>query len=113
MGMEKMNFLWYLKKFTPLAIVGYLAGVAVFSQCADQGPVGTGLGQATHYPGHAGQWQAFNELGGLAVAKAGVQARELARLDDLGVKVDPQHAHILFLQLRRQAAAVAPQTKKK
>ena len=30
MGMEKMNFLWYLKKFTPLAIVGYLAGVAVY-----------------------------------------------------------------------------------
>lgn len=30
MGMEKIDFIWYLKKISPLAIVGYLAGFAVF-----------------------------------------------------------------------------------
>lgn len=30
MGMEKIDFIWYLKKITPLALVGYLAGAVVF-----------------------------------------------------------------------------------
>ncbi|MDE7397571.1 MAG: sodium:proton antiporter NhaD [Muribaculum sp.] len=30
MGLEKINFGWYLKKFTLLALVGYLAGAAVY-----------------------------------------------------------------------------------
>mgnify|MGYP007004401699 CR=1 FL=1 len=30
MGMEKMDFLWYLKKISPLALAGYLAGSATF-----------------------------------------------------------------------------------
>ena len=30
MGMEKIDFIWYLKKVTLLALVGYLAGAAVF-----------------------------------------------------------------------------------
>lgn len=30
MGMEKMDFMWYLKKVSPLAIIGYLAGVLVY-----------------------------------------------------------------------------------
>jgi Na+/H+ antiporter NhaD/arsenite permease-like protein len=30
MGIEKMNFGWYLKKFSWLAAVGYLAGVGVY-----------------------------------------------------------------------------------
>ncbi|MFT6503244.1 MAG: Na+/H+ antiporter NhaD/arsenite permease-like protein [Crocinitomicaceae bacterium] len=30
MGMEKISFFWYLKKISLLALVGYLAGVAVF-----------------------------------------------------------------------------------
>jgi len=30
MGLEKIEFIWYLKKITLLAIVGYLAGAAVF-----------------------------------------------------------------------------------
>lgn len=30
MGMEKMDFLWYLKKMTFLALVGYLGGAAVY-----------------------------------------------------------------------------------
>ena len=30
MGMEKINFFWYLKKITPLAVIGYLVGAATF-----------------------------------------------------------------------------------
>ena len=30
MGMEKIDFIWYLKKITPLAFVGYIAGAVVF-----------------------------------------------------------------------------------
>jgi Na+/H+ antiporter NhaD/arsenite permease-like protein len=30
MGMEKINFFWYLKKFSLLALAGYLAGAGVF-----------------------------------------------------------------------------------
>jgi Na+/H+ antiporter NhaD/arsenite permease-like protein len=30
MGMEKISFLWYLKKFSLLALVGYLAGAGVY-----------------------------------------------------------------------------------
>ena len=30
MGMEKINFVWYMKNFARLAITGYLAGAAVF-----------------------------------------------------------------------------------
>jgi Na+/H+ antiporter NhaD/arsenite permease-like protein len=30
MGMEKIDFMWYLKKIAPLAIAGYLAGAAVY-----------------------------------------------------------------------------------
>lgn len=30
MGMEKISFVWYLKKITPIALVGFLAGIAVY-----------------------------------------------------------------------------------
>jgi len=30
MGMENINFFWYLKRITPLAILGFLAGAAVY-----------------------------------------------------------------------------------
>lgn len=30
MGMENINFFWYVKRITPLAILGYLAGAAVY-----------------------------------------------------------------------------------
>jgi Na+/H+ antiporter NhaD/arsenite permease-like protein len=30
MGMEKINFIWYLKKISLLALIGYLAGAAVY-----------------------------------------------------------------------------------
>ena len=30
MGMEKIDFIWYLKKITPLAFAGYIAGFLVF-----------------------------------------------------------------------------------
>lgn len=30
MGMEKIDFIWYLKKIAWLALIGYLAGAAVF-----------------------------------------------------------------------------------
>ena len=30
MGMEKIGFFWYLKRITPLAVLGYLAGAAVY-----------------------------------------------------------------------------------
>ena len=30
MGMEDINFFWYLKRISFLAVVGYLAGVAVY-----------------------------------------------------------------------------------
>lgn len=30
MGMEKIDFIWYLKKITPLALIGYLAGAGTF-----------------------------------------------------------------------------------
>lgn len=30
MGMEKIDFIWYLKKITPLAFAGYIAGAVVF-----------------------------------------------------------------------------------
>lgn len=30
MGMEKIDFIWYLKKITPLALAGYLAGALTF-----------------------------------------------------------------------------------
>jgi Na+/H+ antiporter NhaD/arsenite permease-like protein len=30
MGMEKINFFWYLKRFSFLALVGYLSGAAIF-----------------------------------------------------------------------------------
>lgn len=30
MGMEKIDFIWYLKKISPLALAGYLAGAVVF-----------------------------------------------------------------------------------
>jgi len=30
MGMEKIDFIWYVKKITPLAVAGFLAGAAVF-----------------------------------------------------------------------------------
>jgi len=30
MGMEKINFIWYLKRITGLAFIGYLAGAATY-----------------------------------------------------------------------------------
>jgi hypothetical protein len=30
MGMEKIDFIWYLKKITLWALIGYLAGAGVF-----------------------------------------------------------------------------------
>jgi len=30
MGMEKIDFIWYLKKISWLALIGYLAGVLVY-----------------------------------------------------------------------------------
>ena len=30
MGMEKIDFIWYLKKITLLAFAGYIAGAIVF-----------------------------------------------------------------------------------
>jgi len=30
MGMERISFGYFLKRFTPLAIVGYLSGIGVF-----------------------------------------------------------------------------------
>ena len=30
MGMEKINFIWYLKKITGLALLGYLAGAGTY-----------------------------------------------------------------------------------
>ncbi|MDR1974819.1 MAG: sodium:proton antiporter NhaD [Bacteroidales bacterium] len=30
MGMEKIDFIWYLKRITPLALAGYIAGCAVY-----------------------------------------------------------------------------------
>jgi Na+/H+ antiporter NhaD/arsenite permease-like protein len=30
MGIAKINFFWYLKKITPLAILGYCAGAAAY-----------------------------------------------------------------------------------
>jgi Na+/H+ antiporter NhaD/arsenite permease-like protein len=30
MGMEKINFIWYLKKISWLALIGYLAGAATY-----------------------------------------------------------------------------------
>lgn len=30
MGMEKIDFMWYLKKITPYALIGYLAGAGVY-----------------------------------------------------------------------------------
>jgi Na+/H+ antiporter NhaD/arsenite permease-like protein len=30
MGMENISFFWYLKRITPLAILGYLGGAAVY-----------------------------------------------------------------------------------
>jgi hypothetical protein len=30
MGMEKINFFWYLKKVGWLALIGYLGGVGIF-----------------------------------------------------------------------------------
>ena len=30
MGLEKIDFIWYLKKISLLALVGYLAGAAAF-----------------------------------------------------------------------------------
>lgn len=30
MGMEKISFFWYLRKITPLALLGYLAGIGAF-----------------------------------------------------------------------------------
>lgn len=30
MGLEKIDFFWYMKKITPLAFAGYLAGILVY-----------------------------------------------------------------------------------
>jgi hypothetical protein len=30
MGMEKINFFWYVKKISWLALLGYFAGIAVY-----------------------------------------------------------------------------------
>jgi Na+/H+ antiporter NhaD/arsenite permease-like protein len=30
MGAEKIDFVWYLRRFAPLALIGYLAGAAVY-----------------------------------------------------------------------------------
>jgi hypothetical protein len=30
MGAEKIDFMWYLRRFALLALVGYLAGAAVY-----------------------------------------------------------------------------------
>jgi Na+/H+ antiporter NhaD/arsenite permease-like protein len=30
MGMEKINFMWYLRKMSGLALIGYIAGALVF-----------------------------------------------------------------------------------
>jgi len=35
MGIERISFGWYLKRITPLAVIGYLAGVAVYLGFAD------------------------------------------------------------------------------
>lgn len=31
MGLEKISFGWYLKKFTWIAFIGYIAGIAVYA----------------------------------------------------------------------------------
>jgi Na+/H+ antiporter NhaD/arsenite permease-like protein len=33
MGMAKINFGWYLRKITPIALIGYFAGVATYLLC--------------------------------------------------------------------------------
>jgi Na+/H+ antiporter NhaD/arsenite permease-like protein len=30
MGLEKIDFFWYLRKISPLAFAGYFAGIAVY-----------------------------------------------------------------------------------
>jgi hypothetical protein len=30
MGAERIGFLWYMRRFAPLALIGYLAGAAVY-----------------------------------------------------------------------------------
>jgi Na+/H+ antiporter NhaD/arsenite permease-like protein len=30
MGLEKINFMWYLRNFSLMALTGYAAGIAVF-----------------------------------------------------------------------------------
>ncbi len=30
MGLEKINFFWYVKKISGLAVLGYIAGILVF-----------------------------------------------------------------------------------
>ncbi len=30
MGLEQINFIWYLKKISPWAFIGYIAGIGVF-----------------------------------------------------------------------------------
>ena len=37
MGMEKIDFIWYLKKISGLALLGYLAGAATYNGIASLG----------------------------------------------------------------------------
>jgi len=37
MGMEKINFIWYLKKISLLAFIGYMAGAATYIGIATLG----------------------------------------------------------------------------
>ena len=30
MGLEKIDFFWYMKKISPLAFAGYFSGIAVY-----------------------------------------------------------------------------------
>jgi hypothetical protein len=30
MGLEKIDFIWYLRKISPLALLGYFAGAGVY-----------------------------------------------------------------------------------
>ena len=45
MGMEKIDFVWYLKHITPYALLGYLAGVGVYI-LMDKLYVALGIGMA-------------------------------------------------------------------
>ncbi len=50
MGMERISFGWYLKKIAWLAMIGYLAGAAVYLAMIEMGLVGNAVGGAGGLP---------------------------------------------------------------